>query len=166
MGQEENQDQPDRYDNEVKLAAELAALSIRVETLEYELASLRASMQPVPASTPVLDVVPKSAIPETSAVPPAQPVPVAPPPPIPPPMTSPAPPRSLENKLGAQVFNRVGVVALLIGVTWFLKLAMDNHWIGPVGRILAGLLAGAGVIPGRSASARMDLTSSPTRLKP
>ncbi|MCU1318959.1 MAG: Protein of unknown function transrane [Edaphobacter sp.] len=146
MGQGENQDQPDRYGNEVKLAAELAALSIRVETLERELASLRASMKPLPASTPDLDVVPQPAIPETSSVPPAQSVPVAPPPWIPPPMTSPVLPPSLENKLGAQVFNRVGVVALLIGVTWFLKLAMDNHWIGPVGRILAGLIAGAGVI--------------------
>jgi len=139
MGQEENQGQPDRYGNEVKLAVELAALSARVETLERELASLRASAQPVSAST--------SSIPATSSAPLAQPVTAAPPPPIPSSVTSPAaPPPSLENKLGAQVFNRVGVVALLIGVTWFLKLAMDNHWIGPVGRILAGLIAGAGVI--------------------
>jgi uncharacterized membrane protein len=34
----------------------------------------------------------------------------------------------------------------MIGVTWFLKLAIDNQWIGPVGRILIGLVAGAGVV--------------------
>ncbi|HMF64881.1 MAG TPA: DUF2339 domain-containing protein, partial [Edaphobacter sp.] len=146
MGQEENQGQPDRYGNEVKLAVELAALSARVETLERELAALRASAQPVPASTLVPGVSSKSSIPATSPVPLAQPVTAAPPPPTPSSVISPAPPASLENRLGAQVFNRVGVVALLIGVTWFLKLAMDNHWIGPVGRILAGLIAGAGVI--------------------
>ncbi len=53
---------------------------------------------------------------------------------------------SLENRLGAQVFNRVGIIALMIGVTWFLKLAIDKQWIGEVGRILIGLVAGAGVI--------------------
>jgi uncharacterized membrane protein len=144
MGQEENQGQPDQYGNDVKLAAELAALSVRVESLERELASLLAVAQPVLTSTPVPDVSPKSSIPATSPAPLAQPVTATPPPPIPPLVSSPPP--SLENRLGAQVFNRVGVVALLIGVTWFLKLAMDNHWIGPVGRILAGLIAGAGVI--------------------
>ncbi len=53
---------------------------------------------------------------------------------------------SLENRLGSQVFSRVGIVALLIGATWFLKWAIDNQWIGPTGRILAGLIAGAGLI--------------------
>ena len=35
---------------------------------------------------------------------------------------------------------------MLIGVAWFLKLAFDNHWIGPLGRVLIGLLAGAALI--------------------
>ncbi len=53
---------------------------------------------------------------------------------------------SLENRLGAQVFNRIGIVALLFAAALGLKLAIDNHWIGPVGRILIGLVAGAGVV--------------------
>ncbi len=53
---------------------------------------------------------------------------------------------SLESRLGSQVFNRIGIVALLIGATWFLKLAVDNHWIGPTGRVLIGLLSGAGLV--------------------
>jgi uncharacterized membrane protein len=36
-------------------------------------------------------------------------------------------------------------LAVLIAVAWFLKLAMDNHWIGPLGRVLIGLVAGAAV---------------------
>jgi uncharacterized membrane protein len=56
------------------------------------------------------------------------------------------PPRSLEDRLGSQIFNRVGIVAILIGATWFLKLAMDNHWIGPLGRVVIGLIAGAGIV--------------------
>ena len=53
---------------------------------------------------------------------------------------------SLESRIGSQWFNRVGIVAVLIGMAWFLKLAIDNHWIGPAGRVLIGLVAGAGLI--------------------
>jgi uncharacterized membrane protein len=53
---------------------------------------------------------------------------------------------SLESRIGSQWFNRVGIVAMLIGMAWFLKLAIDNHWIGPVGRVLIGLVAGAGLV--------------------
>jgi len=35
---------------------------------------------------------------------------------------------------------------VLFGATLFLKLAIDNHWIGPVGRIIIGLIAGAGLV--------------------
>jgi uncharacterized membrane protein len=54
--------------------------------------------------------------------------------------------RSLESRIGSQWFNRVGILAVLIGMAWFLKLAIDNHWIGPLGRVLIGLVAGAGLI--------------------
>lgn len=53
---------------------------------------------------------------------------------------------SLESQIGSQWFNRIGILAVLIGVAWFLKLAFDNHWIGPLGRVLIGLLAGAALI--------------------
>jgi uncharacterized membrane protein len=54
--------------------------------------------------------------------------------------------RSLESRIGSQWFNRIGILAVLIGVAWFLKLAFDNHWIGPLGRVMIGLLAGAALI--------------------
>ena len=53
---------------------------------------------------------------------------------------------SLENRLGSQVFNRIGILLLLIGTAWFLKYAVDRDWIGPAGRVVAGLLAGAGIV--------------------
>lgn len=53
---------------------------------------------------------------------------------------------SLESRIGSQWFNRIGILAVLIGMAWFLKLAIDNHWIGPLGRVLIGLVAGAGLI--------------------
>jgi uncharacterized membrane protein len=54
--------------------------------------------------------------------------------------------QSLESRIGSQWFNRIGILAVLIGVAWFLKLAFDNHWIGPLGRVMIGLLGGAALI--------------------
>ena len=54
--------------------------------------------------------------------------------------------RSLESRIGSHWFNRIGILAMLIGVAWFLKLAFDNHWIGPLGRVVIGLVAGAALI--------------------
>ena len=39
----------------------------------------------------------------------------------------------------------MGVVAVLIGVSYFLKLAFDNGWIGPGLRVLIGCLGGVGL---------------------
>jgi uncharacterized membrane protein len=53
---------------------------------------------------------------------------------------------SLENRIGSQLFSRIGIVALLVATTLFLKWAIDNHFIGPLGRILIGLLAGVAIV--------------------
>ena len=53
---------------------------------------------------------------------------------------------SLETRIGAQLLNRVGILAVLIGVAWFLKLAFDRNWIGPPIRILVGLACAAGLV--------------------
>jgi uncharacterized membrane protein len=127
MGSEE---QPTHRNQESQVAAELAALSARVEVLERELAQLR-SQPPLRSQQP------------------------APPPPSPttqadasPGLTKhlPEPTSSLEDRIGSQLFSRIGIVALLIATTLFLKWAIDNHWIGPMGRILAGLIAATAVV--------------------
>jgi len=53
---------------------------------------------------------------------------------------------NLEKKIGQYWLNRIGIVALLVGVSYFLKYAFENNWIGPGGRIAIGLLAGIGLI--------------------
>ena len=52
----------------------------------------------------------------------------------------------LERKIGQYWLNRVGIVAVLTGVSYFLKYAFENNWIGPSGRVAIGLLAGAGLL--------------------
>jgi uncharacterized membrane protein len=52
----------------------------------------------------------------------------------------------LEARVGSHWLNRVGIVAVLVGVSLFLKYAFEGKWVGPPGRISIGLLAGIAVI--------------------
>lgn len=52
----------------------------------------------------------------------------------------------LEKKIGQYWLNRIGIVAMLVGVSYFLKFAFDNNWVGPGGRIAIGLLVGIGIV--------------------
>jgi uncharacterized membrane protein len=54
----------------------------------------------------------------------------------------PRPPREWEQILGGNWLARIGVLALLFGVGFFLKYAFDRNWILPVIRILLGVVAG------------------------
>jgi uncharacterized membrane protein len=56
------------------------------------------------------------------------------------------PQADLESRIGSHWLNRIGIAALLIGISYFLKFAFDNNWIGPAGRVTIGLLAGIAVI--------------------
>jgi uncharacterized membrane protein len=127
-------DEQKQVTQEARVAAELAALSARVESLERQLAALHGE----PAAIAPLSVPPP---PPPASVAYVQPVPV---------------PDfakhiskdkgSLENRIGSQLFSRIGIVALLVATTLFLKWAIDNHWIGPLGRVLAGLVGGAAIV--------------------
>ena len=51
-----------------------------------------------------------------------------------------------ESRIGVHWLNRVGIVALLVGVSLFLKFAFEGEWVGPTGRIDIGLAAGLAII--------------------
>lgn len=53
---------------------------------------------------------------------------------------------SLERRIGSQWLNRVGIIAVLVGVSYFLKLASDNGWIGPTVRVMIGLASGIALV--------------------
>ena len=50
--------------------------------------------------------------------------------------------------LGGNWLARVGAVALVIGAGFFLKLAIENDWIGERGQVFLGLVAGLALIGG------------------
>ena len=53
---------------------------------------------------------------------------------------------SLESRIGTRWIGRIGVVAILFGVAFFLKYSFDNKLIGETGRIILGLFWGAAFI--------------------
>lgn len=63
---------------------------------------------------------------------------------------SPFPARGLdlESMIAGRWLNRIGIVAVLLAVAFFLKFAFDNDWVGPTGRVAIGLLAGTGLLVG------------------
>ena len=145
----EGSDQQPQQGFDVSHSEVLTALAARVAALERQVADLNASLAAEPGRA--VSEAPEDQIADRergAAPPPPPPVPSS----IPPTFSSstapvaPAAQRSLEDRLGSQIFSRVGIIAVLVGATLFLKLAIDNQWIGPVGRVLAGLIAGAGLV--------------------
>lgn len=53
---------------------------------------------------------------------------------------------SLEFQIGGTLLNRVGAVAIILGLSFFLKYSFDNQWIGPTGRVIMGILAGLALL--------------------
>ncbi len=54
----------------------------------------------------------------------------------------PAKPREWEQILGGSWLARIGVLAIIIGIGFFLKYAFDNNWLGPQARVILGTVAG------------------------
>jgi uncharacterized membrane protein len=49
---------------------------------------------------------------------------------------------SLETQIGTRWLLYIGVIAIVIGVAYFEKLAIDNHWIGETARVIQGAVVG------------------------
>lgn len=50
---------------------------------------------------------------------------------------------SLENAIGTRWIGRIGMLAILFGVAFFLKYSFDNKLIGETGRVILGIVCGA-----------------------
>ncbi len=128
----------------------LRELTTRVYRIERTLGIEAVTAQPSPSQAASVTQTPP---PTATANPPtpSQQIPIAATPIYP---SSPRPERTtaatpevdLESRIGSHWLNRIGITAVLIGVSYFLKYAFDNNWIGPAGRVAIGLLAGIGIV--------------------
>ena len=125
--------------------ARLDSLETRVEQLNQSLHALNAarelsSSKPKPTETlsgsPSIPAPPLKALSQTQT-----PLPSAPPR-----KTIPTGGLDLETLIAGRWLNRVGIVALLLAASFFLKYAFDNDWVGPSGRVALGLLAGIALL--------------------
>jgi uncharacterized membrane protein len=119
----------------------LAELSTRISRIEQRL-RIEPQASPTPSTQPA-PIPPPNAVrapaPEVAAVP-FSPVAKIP-------LRKPATPEAdLESRIGSHWLNRIGIAAVLIGISYFLKFAFENNWIGPAGRIAIGLIAGIAVV--------------------
>ncbi|MGE3166462.1 MAG: DUF2339 domain-containing protein [Planctomycetota bacterium] len=149
----------------------ILVLGGRLDSLEQEVRRLRGGAETSPQPDPRAEVRPEAssspggadAEPQPPAVTPMTPTnsraatertlhelraeaPVAaePSPTLPSPaVDSPHSATSLERLIGERWLNWTGTITLLVGVSYFLKYAYDNEWIGPLGRMLVAYAFGA-----------------------
>jgi uncharacterized membrane protein len=120
-------------------------LAQRVEALEQRLDKPRQAVPSPPSlAAATAPVEPTRTISSFSSE--VTSVPPPPAPPRPPKFHREAPSQDLESRIGSHWLNRIGITAVLIGVSYFLKYAFDNNWIGASGRIGIGLLAGIAIV--------------------
>ncbi|HEX9975699.1 MAG TPA: DUF2339 domain-containing protein [Dehalococcoidales bacterium] len=113
-----------------RLSAIVALMNDRLATLERQQGLAAPSATPAPPQVP-------SAQPASAQAPPAAPA-----------RAKPAKPREWEQILGGNWLARIGVVALIIGAAFFLKFAFDNNWLGPLARVILGIVVGLAMVGG------------------
>ena len=152
----------------LSLGDRLSALERRLLSIEKSLSSRQSEIPHEPKTAPAQTIA--TPWPVAPATPSSQVSPQPPPLPIPPLShlrEVPAPPQinvfaapplhsskpksssslDLETLIGGRWLNRIGIVAIIGAVTFFLKYAFDNNWIGPSGRVAIGVLLGAAMLP-------------------
>ncbi len=146
------------------------ALTRRLQQLEFSLLQMRNEFESLRKGTPQQKPAPEVAPerkPEAEPEITMEPSPPVPQPPLPVPPAHPAgqlppqvsqpvfrPPIKKESRtskewealIGGKVLNRIGALALIIGVGFFLKYAFDNNWISETVRVLMGAMAGGGLL--------------------
>lgn len=76
------------------------------------------------------------------------------------PTTPPPPSRTREEweaLIGGKLLNRIGALALVIGIGFFLKYAFDNNWLSETVRVVLGAVAGVLLLAGAARSRKSGL---------
>ncbi|MEX1128314.1 MAG: DUF2339 domain-containing protein [Vicinamibacterales bacterium] len=124
-----------------RIASELRQ---RLERLELQLVRSSVEARPVPPPA-AAEVAP----PGPAAL--RLPRPELPPPPTLPPLTIREPSaqpdtEDLEQRIGSRWLLYAGIAAVVLGMSYFVKFAFDNGWISEPLRVVAGVLAGVGLL--------------------
>ena len=128
---------------------------VRLQRVDREVGDLRAELGALRAR---VDRWARPPAPTPPPVPAAVPVPVAPPPEVHlPPAIAPAPARvsaprppagDFASNLGPKILAAAAGLAFVVTLGLFVKIAWDNNWVGPTGRVLFGAVFGLGLLVG------------------
>ena len=55
------------------------------------------------------------------------------------------PRRNIEKLVGENLFSKIGILALIVGIGFFVKFAIDNNWINETFRTILGVITGFGL---------------------
>ncbi len=119
--------------------------SDRLSSLERKVAELERRLTASVAAAPLYPES-REAGRRTPEAAPSQPAPTPPAP-----FVAPTPPRpgapsrpalDWETLIAGRWLNRIGIVALFLAASFFIKLAIENDWIGPTGQVAIGLVIG------------------------
>jgi uncharacterized membrane protein len=64
----------------------------------------------------------------------------------------------LEKFIGENLANKIGIGILVLGIGFFVKYAIDQNWIGEIGRVFIGILCG-GILLGVAHKLRKTFTA-------
>lgn len=122
----------------------------RIRDLEHRLQRLEAAFARAPAPLPVEvpEPAPAPAPPPPTAAPPT---PTVPPAPVPTPAFVAIEPPSaehLELVIGRRWIGLVAIALIVVATAFFLKYAFENRWIGELGRVTLGVVAGLTLVWG------------------
>lgn len=126
-------------------ANRIGQLTVRLDRMERELSRIRgteareALVAEAPDAGDEVTAIPE--VPDTLPVGPAMPIRG----PTPRHETAPPAPETeeIESWIGRRALGWVAVVLLLLATAFFIKHAFENRWVGEVGRVAIGILAGA-----------------------
>ena len=140
----------------------LQTLARELRELRTELGALRARVDrgatpPSPAATPPsvlatpppvpVERVPEVHLPPVAVAHAAAPVPPVRPPRPPSPAAAPRPPAGdFASNLGPKILAAGAGLAFVVTLGLFVKIAWDNNWVGPTGRVLFGAVFGLGLL--------------------
>ena len=143
----------------VYLLVKVSGLSTKLRELETRVSLLAAPPQTAEQNAPAPEQQKGAAVPSPLPGPAPQPIgiatpaptpAVAPPPPPPPPPKKQRTSQEWEWLIGGKLLNRIAAVALVLGVSFFLKYAIDRNWISEWLQIGIGLAAGGTLLFGAS----------------
>ena len=137
------------------MTADLAQLQLRLSELERRSASPAAPAgqrtpqpptQQQPSNTPARTPASTPLPPTTAAPPSPEPTPVGPARPVSSVPVSALTDRNWEWLLGGNWLARIGIVALIFGVSFFISLAIDRGWLNETARVLLGVAGGLALL--------------------